>query len=159
MATQRIPAYPVAAPFGDGPRKLAASLDALLAQSPLEQVPEMDLLPILRSGGDSPRTVEAIVWGINTLRARIGVKGQFDLKDFEFVNEDELRAFLVEAIDDDLRRQRLLEFLSNPEPVWKDEDHPDIVAVGTAAWVHNLRREESVRLAGRDEYLDPITPR
>jgi hypothetical protein len=55
-----------------------------------------------------------------------------------------------------LRRQRLLAFLNSGKPAWRDEDHPDIVALGTAEWVRSLRNGPSVRLVGRDENLDPL---
>lgn len=54
-------------------------------------------------------------------------------------------AFLVETAEKELRRRRLLKFLENEEPAWKEENHPDIAEVGAAAWVHNLRRERSPR--------------
>ena len=37
------------------------------------------------------------------------------------------------------RRRRLLRFLQNHEPVWKDQDHPEL-AIGTTAWVSLLRK-------------------
>lgn len=39
------------------------------------------------------------------------------------------------------KRQRLIELLSDPEPVWKSEDHPELKD-GAAAWVHNMRQED-----------------
>jgi hypothetical protein len=65
-------------------------------------------------------------------------------------------AFLVEVATAEVKRRRLKEFLQRTEPAWTDENHPDIAAMGTAAWVHALRNEPSVRLAGRDENLDPL---
>ena len=50
-----------------------------------------------------------------------------------------------EAMDQDLKRQRLLDFLGRTEPAWRDEDHPDIAALGTAEWVRGLRNEKSAR--------------
>jgi hypothetical protein len=43
-------------------------------------------------------------------------------------------------------RERLLAFLRDPEPAWKDEDHPELVAMGTAAWVRAMRQEKRVRM-------------
>ena len=54
-------------------------------------------------------------------------------------------AFLVELAEKEVRKQKLLAFMQRDEPAWRDEDHPDIVEQGTAAWVHNLRRERSPR--------------
>jgi hypothetical protein len=65
-------------------------------------------------------------------------------------------AFLVETAEREVKRRKLLTFLESDEPVWKDEDHPDIAAVGAAEWVRSLRNEPSTRLAGRDENLDPL---
>ena len=47
----------------------------------------------------------------------------------------------IEQIPDDERRRKelLLAFLAREEPVWRDEDHPDLAAVGTYAWVRALR--------------------
>jgi hypothetical protein len=64
-------------------------------------------------------------------------------------------AFIVETTAKEVRRRKLLAFLQRDEPAWRDEDHPDIAELGTAAWVRSLRNEPSVRLAGRDENLDP----
>ncbi len=64
-------------------------------------------------------------------------------------------AFLTEVIREAVNRRRLLEFLSNKEPIWKDEDHPEL-AEGGAAWVRKLR-EEDLRLEGEllGNWLNP----
>jgi hypothetical protein len=62
-------------------------------------------------------------------------------------------AFLVELAEKEVRRRKLLAFLASDEPAWRDADHPDIVEQGTAAWVHNLRRERSAR----QDHLDELT--
>jgi hypothetical protein len=49
-------------------------------------------------------------------------------------------AFIVETARKEVRRQRLLDFLSSDEPAWKDEHHPEL-AEGAAKWVHKLRAE------------------
>ena len=51
----------------------------------------------------------------------------------------------AEAADRELKRQRLLAFLRSEEPAWHDEDHPDIVALGSAEWVRSLRDRKSER--------------
>jgi len=38
------------------------------------------------------------------------------------------------------KTKQLLEFLKTKEPVWKDENHPEL-AQGAAAWVRELRAE------------------
>jgi hypothetical protein len=54
-------------------------------------------------------------------------------------------AFLVETAKAELRRRRLLAFLADPEPAWKDEDHPELARLGTAEYVHRMRRYVSPR--------------
>ena len=36
-------------------------------------------------------------------------------------------AFIVETTAKEVRRRKLLAFLQSDEPVWRDEDHPDLV--------------------------------
>jgi Arc/MetJ-type ribon-helix-helix transcriptional regulator len=50
-------------------------------------------------------------------------------------------AFLTEVVRDAVNRRRLLQILSDPEPIWKDEDHPEL-AEGSEAWVRKLREED-----------------
>ncbi len=52
-------------------------------------------------------------------------------------------AFLTKLAEKELKRCRLLAFLQSDEPVWKDEDHPELAAIGTEAWVRKLRAETS----------------
>jgi hypothetical protein len=55
-------------------------------------------------------------------------------------------AFLVETAKAELNKRKLLAFLRSDEPVWKDEDHPEL-ADGASAWVRKLRDEGEARLA------------
>jgi len=64
-------------------------------------------------------------------------------------------AFIVETTAKEVRRRKLLAFLEGGEPAWRDENHPELAEIGTAEWVRAQRSEPSVRLAGRDENLDP----
>ena len=50
-------------------------------------------------------------------------------------------AFLTEVIREAVNRRRLLEFLSSPEPVLKDEDYPEF-RDGAEAWVRKMRDED-----------------
>ena len=59
-------------------------------------------------------------------------------------------AFLTEIATAELRRRRLLAFLRDPEPAWKDENHPEM-ADGSAAWVKQLRAENGPRQARIEE--------
>lgn len=49
-------------------------------------------------------------------------------------------AFIVETARNEVRRKKLLDFLSSDEPAWKDENHPEL-ADGAAKWVRKLRAE------------------
>jgi hypothetical protein len=60
-------------------------------------------------------------------------------------------AFLVALAEREVRKQKLLAFLDSDALAWSDENHPDIAAVGTAAWVHNLRHEMSSRQKQLDQ--------
>ena len=50
-------------------------------------------------------------------------------------------AFLTEVIREAVNRRRLLEFLSSKEPIWKDEDHPEL-AQGAEGWVRQMRDQD-----------------
>ncbi len=62
-------------------------------------------------------------------------------------------AFLVELAEKEVKRRRLLAFLESDQPIWRDEDHPDIAEQGAAAWVRNMRHEKS----SRQQQLDNLT--
>jgi hypothetical protein len=49
-------------------------------------------------------------------------------------------AFLVKTAQEAVRRSKLLQILESDEPIWKDQDHPEL-AKGTANWVRKIRRE------------------
>lgn len=53
-------------------------------------------------------------------------------------------AFLIEVLRNEVNRRRLLQMLSNPEPIWKDEDHPEL-ADGAEAWVRRMRDQDMQR--------------
>lgn len=48
-------------------------------------------------------------------------------------------AFMVETARAELRKRRLLAFLQSDEIVMRDEDHPELAALGTQAWVKKMR--------------------
>ena len=52
---------------------------------------------------------------------------------------------LPEAERAELRRRSLISFLRNPEPTWKEEDHPEL-ASGVITWVKNIRLEGECRI-------------
>jgi hypothetical protein len=57
-------------------------------------------------------------------------------------------SFLVETARHEVRRQKLLHFLENEDPAWKNKDHPEL-AGGAAAWVRKLRADSETRGAPR----------
>jgi len=52
--------------------------------------------------------------------------------------------YIVEILERELRRRSLLEILRNREPIWKNEDHPEL-ANGAEAWIRQLRQESEAR--------------
>jgi hypothetical protein len=46
----------------------------------------------------------------------------------------------VETARAELRRRRLLAFLHDEQPAWREKDHPELEA-GPGAWVRNIRSE------------------
>jgi len=51
-------------------------------------------------------------------------------------------AFLAEVAEREVKRRRLIEFLSRDKPAWDPADHPEIDAAGgAAAWVRKMRKE------------------
>ncbi len=62
-------------------------------------------------------------------------------------------AFLADLAGREIKRQQLLNMFKRGEPIWKDEDHPELKD-GAAAWVHKIRAENEARFEkiekGRD---------
>jgi hypothetical protein len=57
-------------------------------------------------------------------------------------------AFLTEVANAEVRKRNLLAFLDDLRkkgPAWKDEDHPEIVRMGTAEYVRQMRKGKSSR--------------
>ena len=54
-------------------------------------------------------------------------------------------AFLVETAREAVRRRKLLRFLENDTPAWKDEDHPEL-SDGSDTWVREVRQQSEKRL-------------
>jgi hypothetical protein len=91
-----------------------------------------------------------------TLRTHIVLPAQLAKDIDELAGPRGRSAFIVETAAKEVRRRKLLAFFESDEPAWRDENHPELVELGTAGWVRSLRSEPSVRLAGRDENLDPL---
>ena len=56
-------------------------------------------------------------------------------------------AFLAELARREIKRRRLLEIFKREEPIWKDEDHPEL-RDGSAEWVRRMRDESEARFQG-----------
>ena len=53
--------------------------------------------------------------------------------------------FLSELARREIKRQRLLRLFEDPQPIWKDEDHPELAA-GASKWVRRMRTEGEARI-------------
>jgi hypothetical protein len=53
-------------------------------------------------------------------------------------------AFLADLARREIKRQHLLELFKRKEPIWKDEDHPELKH-GAAVWVRKTRAENEAR--------------
>ena len=53
-------------------------------------------------------------------------------------------AFLADLAKREIKRHQLLELFKRKEPIWKDEDHPELKD-GAAAWVRKIRAESEAR--------------
>jgi hypothetical protein len=62
--------------------------------------------------------------------------------------------FLAEVARAEVRKRKLLAILERKEPIWKEEDHPELKD-GAYAWVRSMRDENERRMerinARRDE--------
>ena len=53
-------------------------------------------------------------------------------------------AFLVDLAKHEIKRQRLLKAFKNREPIWKDEDHPEMRG-DSDNWIRQMRAESEAR--------------
>ena len=53
--------------------------------------------------------------------------------------------FIVEVLEDEIRRRQQLEALEEAAGCWKDEDHPEL-ANGSDSFIRGLRNEAAQRL-------------
>jgi hypothetical protein len=91
---------------------------------------------------------------MSTVRAHIVLPEQL-AKDIDaLVGPRGRSAFLVEVATAEVKRRKLKAFLQRTEPAWKDENHPEIVEMGSAAWVRSLRDEKSERQSHIEEMLE-----
>jgi hypothetical protein len=55
----------------------------------------------------------------------------------------------------EIRRQQLLQLFKRKEPIWKDEDHPELKD-GAVAWVRKMRAEGEARFQNIQKQRDQI---
>ena len=60
-------------------------------------------------------------------------------------------AFLVDLARREIKRRRLLAIFEQEEPIWKDEDHPELAA-GADEWLRQMRRESEARLRNSERH-------
>jgi hypothetical protein len=53
-------------------------------------------------------------------------------------------AFLADLARREIKRRHLLEVFKAEQPIWKDEDHPELKD-GAAEWVRKMRSESEAR--------------
>jgi hypothetical protein len=66
-------------------------------------------------------------------------------------------SFLVETARNEVRRQKLLQFLESSakdQPGWTDKKHPEL-AHGAGAWVRKLRSQSETRGSRRSDQKRP----
>ncbi len=89
-----------------------------------------------------------------TQRAHIVLPADLVQEIDKFVGPRGRSAFIAETVKAELRKQKLLAWLSHPEPAWKDEDHPDLAAMGSSAWVQKMREPDEEKMAKIMSHLD-----
>jgi hypothetical protein len=57
----------------------------------------------------------------------------------------------------EINRRRLLEVFKSEEPIWKDEDHPELKD-GAAEWVRKMRSESEARFERIQQLRDRENP-
>jgi hypothetical protein len=62
-------------------------------------------------------------------------------------------AFLADLAEREIKRQQLLNMFKREEPIWKDEDHPELEH-GATAWVRKIRAENDDRLEKIEKQRD-----
>lgn len=65
-------------------------------------------------------------------------------------------SFVVEVLDHEIRRRRLVQMLSDEAPIWKDEDHPELKD-GAYAHIRKMRNADDKR--AREKLGDWLVPR
>jgi len=63
-------------------------------------------------------------------------------------------AFLAELARREIKRRNLLAMFQRNEPIWKDEDHPELKD-GASEWVRKMRSEAEARFDRLPRRQDP----
>ena len=63
-------------------------------------------------------------------------------------------AFLAELARREIKRRNLLAMFTRDEPIWKDEDHPELKD-GASEWVRRMRAESEARFDRIQRQRDP----
>ena len=63
-------------------------------------------------------------------------------------------AFLAELARREIKRRNLLAMFQRNEPIWKDEDHPELKD-GASEWVRRMRSESEARFDRLPRRQDP----
>jgi hypothetical protein len=77
-------------------------------------------------------------------RAVIQIPPQLAAELDELAGTGHRSEFAVEVLNREVQRRRLLKIFENKEPIWKDEDHPEL-SQGSYAWVRQMRQEAEDR--------------
>jgi hypothetical protein len=62
-------------------------------------------------------------------------------------------AFLADLARREIKRRHLLEVFKTEEPIWRDEDHPELKD-GAAEWVRKIRAESEARFDRIQQHRD-----
>jgi hypothetical protein len=62
-------------------------------------------------------------------------------------------AFLADLARREIKRRHLLEVFNAEEPIWKDEDHPELKD-GASEWVRKMRAESEARFESIQQHRD-----
>lgn len=91
-----------------------------------------------------------------TSRTHIVLSPEMRTEIDQIVGPRERSAFVRETLAAEIKRRKLFEFLDNPEPAWKNGDHPEIEKLGSAGWVRMLRNQNGEREQQLQEWYLPV---
>jgi len=77
---------------------------------------------------------------MSTKRTHIVLPGELVREINEIAGPRGRSAFLADLARREAKRRRLLKIFQSEEPIWRDEDHPELQA-GAAEWVRQMRQE------------------